>query len=318
MTSHAKPPTPRGRFADIEGRRLHWVGAGPSGAAPLVVLEAGSFGFSADWAVVQQGLAELGLRSIAYDRAGLGASDPGPAPRDGLAIVSDLEKLLAALGETGPLILVGHSMAGLHIQLLALRNPTRVGGLVFVDAITPQGAEHPMVRCYARHYGRLSRLAATVAGLGLLRPLSRWGDGIGLTGEAAAHKRHAFADAAHNRAAADEVTQWEAAAAQGRAAGALDPAWPVAVVTAGPEIGFRGQKALQAEPARASGQCSPRQPRQPAWPPPCRDANRGDRARGGVGERELAPQISPPNRARASPVSRRTVQSSRASAPSRS
>ena len=248
-----RPPLqPRGRFVDIGGRRLHWVEAGPPGAAPLVLLESGSFGFSADWAVVQDRLAALHYRSIAYDRAGLGLSDPGPAPRDGLAIARDLEALLAAIGERGPFVLTGHSMAGLHTHLFAARNPRQVAGLVLVDAISPEGAAHPRVRRYADHYGRLSRLAARVASAGVLKPLSRWGDAIELTAEASRHKRWAFAHGPHNRAASDEVQQWEAAARQGREAGALDPAWPVAVVTAGPTRGFGWQKTLQAAPAKAS------------------------------------------------------------------
>ncbi len=202
--------------------------------------------------MVQERLAARGHRSIAYDRAGLGLSDPGPSPRDGLAIAGDLEALLAAIGEGGPFILVGHSMAGLHAHLFAVRNPRQVAGLVLVDAVSPQGAAHPRVRRYAHHYGRLSRLAARAAGAGLLKPFSRWADGIELTAEAARHKRWAFAHGPHNRAASDEVQHWEAAARQGREAGRLDPAWPVAVVMAGPEQGFGWQKALQAEPATAS------------------------------------------------------------------
>lgn len=247
-----KSLSPRGRFADIGARRLHWVEAGPAGPAPLIVLEAGSFGFSADWAVVQARLAQRGLRSIAYDRAGLGLSDPGPAPRDGLAIVADLERLLAMVGEVGPLVLVGHSMAGLHVHLFAVRNPRRIVGLVLVDAITPDGAAHPMVQRYARHFGRLSRVAAGAAGLGLLRPLRRFGDRIELGAEASAHKRLTFVNAAHNRVASDEVQQWEAAARQGREAGSLDPVWPVAVVTAGGERGIGWSKPLQTAPAEAS------------------------------------------------------------------
>ncbi len=254
MALAAKPLAPRGRFAEIGGgRRLHWVGAGPAGAAaPLIVLEAGSFGFSADWAVVQARLAERGLRSIAYDRAGLGLSDPGPAPRDGLAIARDLEALLAALGEAGPWVLAGHSMAGLHTHIFAQSHRDQVAGLVLVDAVTPQGADHAMVRRYARHYGRLAQLAAGAAGVGLLAPLSRFGDRIELSAEAAAHKRATFAYGRHNRVASDEVQQWEAAAVQGREAGDLDPAWPVAVVTAGGERTFAWRKALQAAPAKAS------------------------------------------------------------------
>ncbi|QUD87052.1 alpha/beta fold hydrolase [Phenylobacterium montanum] len=245
---------PRGRFADIGGRRMHWVEAGPpKSTAPLIVFEAGSFGFSADWAVVQERLAARGLRSIAYDRAGLGLSDRGPSPRDGLAIAEDLEKLLAAIGEGGPFILVGHSMAGLHVHLFAGRNPRQVAGLVLVDAIDPEGATHPMVRRYAVHFGRLSHLAAGAASLGLFKPLTAaLGDRIELTEEAAPQKRWAFAHGPHNRAASEEVQHWEAAARQARQAGALDPAWPVAVVTAGSVRGFAWSKAIQARPAQAS------------------------------------------------------------------
>ena len=245
---------PRGRLADIGGRRMHWVEAGPPKARPVVLLEAGSFGFSADWAVVQEKLAVEGVRSIAYDRAGMGLSDPGPPPRDGAAIARDLEKLLAAIGEDGPFILAGHSMAGLHVHLFAGRNPRQVLGMVLVDAIDPAGAAHPLVQRYASHYGRLSRLAACAAGFGLFKPLKAWGDRIELTFEASQHKRWAFANGRHNRTASDEVQAWEATARQAREAGLLDPAWPVAVVTAGPVRGFAWHKALQAGPAQASRQ----------------------------------------------------------------
>ena len=217
-----------------------------------MLLEAGSFGFSADWAVVQQQLAERQIYSIAYDRAGMGLSDPGPSPRDGLAIVSDLEKLLVALGEPGPLVVAGHSMAGLHIHLFAARNPGKVTGLVFVDAVTPELAADPWVKRGTAHYVRFSRAAAWAASRGLLRPLSRWADQIGLTAEAARHKQWAFADAAHNRVSAEDGVQWDASAAQAAAAGALDPAWPVAVVLAGPPRGPQRQRDLLIEPARRS------------------------------------------------------------------
>src|ERR1700722_3136739 len=102
----------RGQLAEIGGaRRLRYVLAGPDASPrPLVVLEAGSFGFSADWAAVQAKLAGEGVRSIAHDRAGLGVSDPGPSPRDSEAVVRDLEALLAAIDEPGPYLLCGHSM----------------------------------------------------------------------------------------------------------------------------------------------------------------------------------------------------------------
>jgi pimeloyl-ACP methyl ester carboxylesterase len=245
-------PDPRGDVLTIDDRRMHVVRAGPAGAEPLILMEAGSFGFSADWAVVQQRLAARGLRSLAYDRAGTGLSDPGPAPRDGLAIAYDLERLLAAADEAGPFILVGHSMAGLHNHIFAGRNRDRIAGLVLVDAITPAMARNAQVSRYAAHYRRLAQVVAATASIGLLKPLGRWGDMIGLDGTAKAHKRWAFADAGHNRASADEIVQWEAAAGQALAAGPLDPAWPVAAVTAGVVRGASRLKDMQAAPAQAA------------------------------------------------------------------
>lgn len=247
----ARPPVP-GEMVDIGGRRLRLVRAGPAGGDPTVLLEAGSFGYAVDWSVVQAELAERGLRSLAYDRAGLGHSDPGPGPRDGRAILADLQALLAAAGEAGPFLYVGHSMAGLHAHLFAAAERARLVGLVLVDAITPGSATDAAARRIARQYLRVSRLAAWAAERGIMRPFSGLGDTIGLQPADAADKRWAFADPRHNRGAAEEVAQWDATLDQAAAAGPFDPELPVAVVTAGPvRIGER-RRAMMAEPARTS------------------------------------------------------------------
>lgn len=255
MPSETLKPGARGAYLDIGGRRLHAVRAGPARTdRPLVLLEAGAFGFSADWAAVQARLAARGWASLAYDRAGLGLSDPGPKPRDGLAIVGDLEALLAADGVTGPLIPCGHSMAGLHVQLFAARHHADVVGLVLVDATTPASMESPLVSTFVSQFANASRLAAWGAGAGLFKPLAGTplGDQIGLGGALSDEKRWAFADAAHNHWAAEEVSQWPADARQAREAGELDPELPVAVILAGPPDSRSGHKALQMAPALAS------------------------------------------------------------------
>ncbi len=246
----------RGELVDIGGRRLHWIAAGPQGAAPPVLFEAGAFGFSADWGAVQARTAERGLRSFSYDRAGLGQSDPGPAPRDGLAIARDLEALLAAVGERGPFVLVGHSMAGTLLPLFALRNPGKVAALVLVDAVPPQALDHPQTPRLITRFAAASRVAGWAGRAGLYRPLARtwFGDKIGLTPAASAEKRRAFASPRHNRWAAAEVGQWLVSARQAYDAGPLDPDWPVAVVTAGPVAGREAWKAVQAAPARFARQ----------------------------------------------------------------
>ena len=256
MPAQATAPAPRGRMIDIgAGRTLHALLEGPAAnPEPLVVLEAGAFGFSADWAAVQNKLARLGLRSLAYDRAGLGFSDPGPEPRDGMAIVHDLERLLAHLGEPGPFIVCGHSMAGLHVRLFAARNPARVVGVVLVDATTPEAMDSKVVSGFVEHFGRASRLAAWGAGVGLLGPLAGGGlgDAIGLEGAAGTEKRWAFADAGHNHWAAREVESWAASARQARRAGGFPAGLPVAVILAGGPAERGGLRAFQSAPARAS------------------------------------------------------------------
>ena len=243
----------RGEMVDVGGgRRMHIICEGPRTAAPTILFEAGAFGFSADWAAVQQKVVAQGLHACAYDRAGLGLSDPGPEPRDANAVVGDLEKLLKAAHEDGPFIVVGHSMAGLYLPLFAARNPDKIAGLVFVDAATPEISETPSGRQFAGAFVRASRLAALGAKLGLFTPLQgTWlGDKYGLPPVASAEKRRAFASPAHNRWASAEVDQWMVSAAEAKAAGPLNPAWPVAVLTAGSHRADLG--GLVYAPARAS------------------------------------------------------------------
>lgn len=243
----------RGEAVDIGGRTLRIVRAGPAaGATPLIVCEHGAFGCASDWAVVQERLAAKGLRSLAYDRAGLGHSDAGPEPRHGRAINDDLEALLAALRETGPILLVGHSMGGLMVRLFALERDRALAGLVLVDAVTPDVFSLPGGARTVRAFGKLLQAVSHGAKFGLMAPVALIsGNLIGLPGAAGAEKRRIHASAPHAHAAAAEVVQWPRTSEM---AGAIElpPELPVAVVTAGPRRGRGPLKAIQEKPAKLS------------------------------------------------------------------
>ena len=257
MIAAAGPITQRGEMVDVGGRRMRIVCMGPvSSDKPVIVLEAGAFGLAADFGVVQDLLTAKGLRNCAYDRAGMGYSDPSPDPRDGVAIASDLEKLLAAARIPGPYVMVGHSMAGLRLREFSGRNPGKVIGVVLVDATTPEALHDPQTRGFVGHFAGAAKWAGIGASAGLFTPLmgSGLGNKIGLTGEAEREKRHFFASGRHNRTAAAEVALWPEASDQAAATPPFAPDVPVAVITAGGLSDFNaGRKAMQAAPAKAAG-----------------------------------------------------------------
>ncbi|MEU7001739.1 alpha/beta hydrolase [Nonomuraea sp. NPDC046570] len=118
-----------GRVTLPDGRRLYHVSQGEG--EPVVVLEAGLGGSRADWGLVLAGIA-TSTKVVAYDRAGLGRSDPDTARRDVGRMAEDLGHLLDGLGAERYL-LVGHSLGGPIIRAYAARHPARVAGLVLID-----------------------------------------------------------------------------------------------------------------------------------------------------------------------------------------
>jgi pimeloyl-ACP methyl ester carboxylesterase len=122
---------PPGRLVDVGGYRLHLYCVG--GGTPTVVLDAGLGGGVPDWSTVQPGVSKF-ARVCAYDRAGMAWSDSGVRPRTSRQVVAELHALLGNAGERPPYVLVGHSIAGIHVQLYASQYPDEVAGLVLVDS----------------------------------------------------------------------------------------------------------------------------------------------------------------------------------------
>src|SRR5919107_4053130 len=159
---------PPGEMVDVGTHSLHISCAGQG--SPTVILEAANGGMSAHWARVQQQVAQT-TRVCAYDRAGLGWSEPGPEPRDAKQVSSELHTLLAnAAGTEGPYVLVGHSYGGLYARMYAARYSEEVAGMVLVDSSHPeQFSRSPEGRAMYERTKRLSALVPLFTRLGVIR-----------------------------------------------------------------------------------------------------------------------------------------------------
>jgi pimeloyl-ACP methyl ester carboxylesterase len=129
----ANHPEPGSNYL-VNGKRmrLNCTGAG----SPTIVLDSGLGWDSLEWSGVQPVLAKS-TRVCSYDRPGFGLSEQQPGPRDANHIAGELHALLGAAGVSGPIVLMGHSIAGMYIREYATQYPKQVAGLVFVDSSTP-------------------------------------------------------------------------------------------------------------------------------------------------------------------------------------
>ena len=100
--------------------------------SPTVILDAAGGNSSPSWGLVQPEIAQS-TRVCAYDRAGMGWSERGPAPRDMNQHVAELHALLAGAGIDAPYVLVGHSYGGRIARVYAKEYPAEVVGMVLID-----------------------------------------------------------------------------------------------------------------------------------------------------------------------------------------
>jgi pimeloyl-ACP methyl ester carboxylesterase len=159
---------PPGQFVDLDGRRIHMLVMGHDTGKSTVFLESGIAGYSSDWAWVQNELA-ASTQVVAYDRAGLGWSDPAPEPQDARQSAMDLHAALQTAQIQGPYVVVGHSYGGLVVRAFTDLYPGEVVGMALVDASHPdQWAATPVSRG-GRMVAASNRLLGYLAGLGVVR-----------------------------------------------------------------------------------------------------------------------------------------------------
>lgn len=254
---------PPGRLVDAGGHKLHLLIMGEERGGPTIVLEAGGMATSPQWSLIQPGIADF-ARVVSYDRAGLGWSQPGRAPRDARTIAGELHTALHNAGLPGPYILVGASLGGPYATVFADTYRDEVAGLVLLDSVHPDQLERlpPQARRALAGLRIVNRVLPMLARLGLTHLVDV--TGILLAGMPsklpadAAGQLRTFAHWPGHWAAVDaEVSAWDVTMEQMRRAlhGSLRDL-PLTVITAPDNPGMEAMREpwldMQRELASAS------------------------------------------------------------------
>jgi pimeloyl-ACP methyl ester carboxylesterase len=220
---------PPGLLVNVDGHQMHLQVRGPDIDGPTVVLDAGMGSFSPNWHWVQVELAPT-VKSVAYDRAGLGWSRPSRRQRDAQTIAMELRDALREAGIEPPYALAGHSFGGLPVRAFADLYPELTAGLVLVDASHPD----QWVRWPTPHAAQILEVSQRIVGwlgwFGLLRVLNLSRRiSAGLPARQAAELRAGAALPGYAATEAAQIRSWSVSREQLRAAAPLDDL-PLAVL----------------------------------------------------------------------------------------
>ncbi|HVD79379.1 MAG TPA: alpha/beta fold hydrolase [Propionibacteriaceae bacterium] len=247
---------PPGLLVSVDGHPMHLQVRAPDSGGPTVVLEAGMGSFSPNWYWVQEELAPT-IRSVAYDRAGLGWSRRSRRQRDAQTIAIELRDALRTAGIAPPYVLAGHSFGGLPVRAFADLYPELTAGLVLVDASHPD----QWVRWPTPHADRILEVSQRIFGwlgwFGVLRALNLARRiAAGLPARQAAELRAAAALPGYAATEAAQIRSWSVSREQVNAAAPLGDL-PLAVLAVSDQpVGGELLTALQRELAELTENAS--------------------------------------------------------------
>lgn len=129
---------PKGSTVVLNDLEVNYIDAGVG--PETIVLIAGLGDNLTTWEVLQQSLAQ-NLRTIAYDRPGLGLSKASPMPRTPDQMASELRDLLQSINAPAPYLLVAHAEGAFIARRFVDLYIEQVRGLVLIDPEHEKQAE---------------------------------------------------------------------------------------------------------------------------------------------------------------------------------
>lgn len=120
------------RTVEVNGHKVHMRVSESDTAMPAIVFESGLGDDSGSWNTLLR-LLPSEETLAAWDRPGLGASEPDGQSPTTEHVAAVLHAALKEAGVKPPYVLVGHSFGGPRIRQFAGMYPKEVAGLVFID-----------------------------------------------------------------------------------------------------------------------------------------------------------------------------------------
>lgn len=133
---------PPGKLVEVNGHKLHVYGEG-EGTTLVFMSGHGTSSPTIDFKPLWQELAK-NYRIAVIEKAGYGWSEVSNSPRDVDTILEETREALQQAGESGPYVLLPHSLSGLEALRWAQQYPREVKAIIGLDPTVPGVVEHAL------------------------------------------------------------------------------------------------------------------------------------------------------------------------------
>lgn len=143
LKTEADKIEPNGTMVEVKGHKMHVYSEGKKSDKPTLVFMSGS-------AIVAPVYDFKSLYSLLYDeyhiavveRAGYGYSEICDVDRDINTMLEETRQALKLAGETGPYVLMPHSMSGIEAIYWAQQYPNEISAIIGLDMAVPESYEY--------------------------------------------------------------------------------------------------------------------------------------------------------------------------------
>lgn len=140
LRKEAEEYPPPGRMVEVNGQKLHVYAEGVGEKTLVFMAGHGTSNPTPDFKPLWKRMVDE-YRIAVVEKAGYGWSESSGNPRDLDTMLDETRKALELAGETGPYVLVPHSMSGLEAIYWGQKYPEEVEAIIGLDPLTPNAID---------------------------------------------------------------------------------------------------------------------------------------------------------------------------------